>query len=417
MNKNAGFSLVKLLLPIVFIAAGLFGFNYLRESKPEHTPPVPREKTWHVQVQPLIAERLAPEIEIQGKVEAPDRYRAAAPGAGWVESVNVREGDRVEAGTILVKLDPRDFSTALTQAEAELADIQAQLVESEISYEQNKAALVEEKSILALARKSVARSKQLKTQALSSESALEEAQQALIRQQLLVNQRELAVKSYPSKKQQLEARMQRARAQIEQAERSLERSQAIAPYTGYISEVNVAAGSRVNAGAEMVSMYSPSQLEIRGLIPSRYSAELAAALKSGQVLSAYAPRNKAHYRLLRLAGEAQPGGVDGFFAADKPDVSRITPGELITLMLKRPAQEGLYRVPPTAIYNNARVYLLRDGRLAGINVDIIGQGFTNGEGFRYIRSDAIGQGEQLVLTRLPNATTGLKVKALEQVEQ
>jgi multidrug efflux pump subunit AcrA (membrane-fusion protein) len=413
-RQQSGFSLIKLLLPILFIGIGIMTFRYLLDSKPVHVAPAPKEKTWSVQVHTLRAERLSPEIEIQGKVEAPDRFRAAAPGAGWVEAVNVREGDRVRAGEVLVKLDPRDFTTALTQAEAELADIVAQLVEGEIRYTQNQAALLQEKSILSLTQKSLARSSKLKKQSLSSDSELEEAQRAMMRQQLLVNQRELEVKSYDSKKQQLQARKQRAQALLEQAQRALERSLAVAPYDGIVSAVNLAAGGRVNAGTEMVTMYSPAGLEIRGLIPARYQGELVIALEEGVELTAYAADSTSEYKLVRLAGEAKLGGVDGFFRAKKPGSTHISPGGLVTLKLKRPSQTGVYKIPPTAIYDNARIYLLRDGRLSGVAVDLVGSAILDKESVRLVRGDSIKDGDQLVLTRLPNATTGLKVEALKQ---
>ncbi len=83
-------------------------------------------------------------------------------------------------------------------------------------------------------------------------------------------------------------------------------------------------------------------------------------------------------------------------------------------MLSRPVQEQVYRVPPTSIYENNRIYLLRDGRLAGIEVNIVGSTSQSGEYFRLVRSDQVSDGDKLVMTRLPNATTGLKVKPVGQ---
>ncbi len=415
-QNQAGFSFLKFLLPILFTAAGVMIFQYLMDSKASHPVPAPKEKTWSVQVQVLQAGRYSPEIEIQGKVEAPQRYRAAAPGAGWVEQVTVREGDQVQAGKLLVKLDPRDFTTALTQAEAELADIEAQLVESDIRHAQNQAALLQEKKILALSQKSVARSSKLKKQSLSTDSAVEDLQQKLMRQQLLVNQRELEVKSYDSKKLQLQARKKRIQAQLEQAQRALQRSVVVAPYDGIISTVSAAEGGRVNAGSELVSMYSPLELEIRALIPDRFQSELANALDQQVPLLATDRQSGAQYELVRLAGEARPGGVDGFLHASQPQATRISPGSILTLMLQRPAGDSLYPVPPSAIYDNARVYLLQDGRLLAAAVEIIGKAYRDGKSLRLVRSEQIKDGDELVLTRLPNASTGLKVEAFKTAE-
>lgn len=46
--------------------------------------------------------------------------RAAAPVAGRVLEVTVRDGDRVEAGTVLARMDPRDLKPRIEQAAAEL---------------------------------------------------------------------------------------------------------------------------------------------------------------------------------------------------------------------------------------------------------------------------------------------------------
>ena len=88
----------------------------------------------------------------------------------------------------------------------------------------------------------------------------------------------------------------------------------------------------------------------------------------------------------------------------------ILQGVLVTLRLSRPPKSGVYPVPPTALYDNKRIYLLRDGRLAGVEVEILGTSKLEGGSYRLVRSDGIADGEQLVLTRLPNATTGLKVE-------
>jgi membrane fusion protein, multidrug efflux system len=51
--------------------------------------------------------------------------QVAARVGGTVTKVNVKENQYVEAGTVLVELDPRDYQVALDRARAELADAQA----------------------------------------------------------------------------------------------------------------------------------------------------------------------------------------------------------------------------------------------------------------------------------------------------
>lgn len=63
---------------------------------------------------------------VSGFVEADDVQIAAEVG-GRVVELNFDEGDRVEAGQVLVRLDTRDTELALTRARAERAQAEAQL--------------------------------------------------------------------------------------------------------------------------------------------------------------------------------------------------------------------------------------------------------------------------------------------------
>ena len=51
--------------------------------------------------------------------------QVSARVGGTVTKVNVKENQYVEAGTVLVELDPRDYQVAVDRARAELADAQA----------------------------------------------------------------------------------------------------------------------------------------------------------------------------------------------------------------------------------------------------------------------------------------------------
>jgi membrane fusion protein, multidrug efflux system len=45
--------------------------------------------------------------------------------SGWVAEINVKDNQVVKAGTVLVRLDPKDYQVALDRAQAELADAEA----------------------------------------------------------------------------------------------------------------------------------------------------------------------------------------------------------------------------------------------------------------------------------------------------
>ena len=63
-----------------------------------------------------------------------------------------------------------------------------------------------------------------------------------------------------------------------------------------------------------------------------------------------------------------------------------------------------------AIYGNARLYTLRDGRLHGVDIEPVGQTRSaSGETRLLVRSAELSAGTPIVVTHLPNAVEGLKV--------
>src|SRR5438046_680221 len=91
-------------------------------SKPpaQQTPPVP------VQVVAVSRVSAPLTLEANGVVEPLHTVAIAAQVGGTLETVGFNEGEDVQAGQVLFKIDPRPFEAALRQAEASLARDEAQ---------------------------------------------------------------------------------------------------------------------------------------------------------------------------------------------------------------------------------------------------------------------------------------------------
>ncbi len=408
-------SILRLGLPLLLIALGIGGFSYLRASRPEPPQPQPKEKVWQVDVFAAAPQTLAPSLTLYGEVETPALLQAAAPGGGLVTEILVRRGDLVTRGQSLLTLDRRDFELAVTQAEADVRDLQAQLSDLELRHRANQESLLKEQQLLKLAQAEVAREERLRKQNLSSESALDDARTALGRQDLSVISRQSEVRRHAANRQQLEARVQRNQARLAETQLALERSQVIAPFDGVVAAVPVAIGDRVQTGKVLVTLYAIDRLEVRARIPVRYQAEIQAALVDGQRLTAHAELAGYPIEMVldRLAGEAGPSGIDGFFGIiSGADALRL--GNLLKLNLLRPAQPGLVPIPFQSIYGNSRIYLLREGRMQGVDVETVGQYLPpDGPPALLISSPEIRAGDQIIHSHLPNAVSGLKVKVVK----
>jgi multidrug efflux pump subunit AcrA (membrane-fusion protein) len=400
------------VLPIVIIALAASAFAYMKATKPERPRPQPREKVWLVETMSAQPQTLAPSLTLYGAVESNALLRAAAPGAGQVDQVYVKAGDRVSRAEKLVELDRRDFDTTRLQAAADVADIEAQLAEHELKNRANLKALEEEEKLLTLARQESQRIERLKKNNLSSDSALNDAREMLGRQELSLIQKQLEVDRYATTSKQIKARLARARARLSEVNLALERSSVVADFDGIVSQVAVAAGDRVRVADLLVSLYPLDSLEVRARVPATYQSEIAEQLASGQGLDARADLNgkAVQLELVRLAGYADPSGIDAYFRVVS-NAAQLRLGNLVEIELKRPIQHKVLAVPFSAIYGNDRVFVLRDGRMRAFRVESVGQvRDAQGQSKLLVRNQDIEAGDAIIVTHLPNAVDGLKVK-------
>jgi len=402
----------RLILPFLVLLISVAIYFSLVNSKTERPKPALSEKIWQVAVISAQQQELSPTITLYGRIESPEQLKAAAPGGGIVERVLVRNGSRVLRGQQLVTLDRRDFEAALLQAEADLRDIDNQIAELKVRHLANQASLETERKLLALADAEVERLVKLKQQNLSADTALNSARSEQGRQQLAVTSRALDVDSYQARLQILMARHDRGKAQLAQSRLAMSRSDVRAPFDAIISEVAVATGDRVSLGQLLISLFPLQALEIRAHLPINYIDSVQQAIANDAQLDASVSNrsNLGRFPVLRLAGEAEATGIDVYFAINSID-TQLRPGELLPLSLKLPAESGVYAVPYQAIYGNSRIYVVVEERLQAIEVSSIGQTRdASGQVLVLIRSDAINPGDQISVTHLPNAVSGLKVK-------
>ncbi len=405
-------SIIKIILPVLVIAIAIGLFQHLKASKPERIEPELKEKVWQVEV--VVAQKLSlsPMLALYGRVESPEFLQAAAPGAGIVSEVLVQSGVRVITGQSLVKMDIRDFETDLVQAESDLTEVENQIDELKIEHQSNLKTLETELELLKLADEEVQRLSKLKEQNLTADTILSVARSAFGQQQLSVYSRELEVESYPVQLARLNARHNQYAAHLKQSQLVIERSTVIAPFDAVISSVPVSVGDRVATGKILVTLYPIDSLEIRAHVPAQYIARIQATLAQEviQQASIQLTDSTVQLELKRVAGEAEPSGTDVYFEVGKSGQA-LRPGALLPLSFRLPAEEDVVAVPYQAIYGNSRLYLLYEDRLQGVEVESMGQYVdSDGTSFLLVKSSLINDGDEIVVTHLPNAVSGLKVR-------
>ncbi|MFV8572087.1 efflux RND transporter periplasmic adaptor subunit [Marinobacter sp. SBS5] len=401
----------KRIIPIIILIAGVLGFLYLKMTRPEPAQVTAVERGWRVQVQVVEPKAHTPVLPLYGEVVAPEQVSVVAAMAGRIAERPVAEGQRVEAGTLLVALDNRDVEPLLAQASAQVADLEAQIRSEQVRYRNDQASLKSEQAILANARRQMERTRALVERKLASRENLEAATDSAARAELTVSVRQRAVDEHPARLQSLKARLAQAQATLVSTQRDAERARVVAPFDGVVTDVQVAVGDQISRNQKLLSIYDVNGLELRARVPDRYRAELLAALAEGTELLAYSDQQTIRFRLERFSGTSDPAGTEAILTLTGGSAG-LRPGALLPVSLERPVRRKTVAIPFSALYGADSVYLMTDeGRMKRIEVERIGEAQSdNGERRLLISGEQLTPGAQLITTHLPNAVTGLKVE-------
>jgi membrane fusion protein (multidrug efflux system) len=125
------YSRLLLLLLLAVLVAGVFFFfkketpeNAAQLAAPAEVPAMEFLQSDVVQIQ---AQELRQVLPISGELRAVNQSSVKAVVGGEVKEVLVREGEAVEAGQIIIRIDPREHQARLAQAKGALLAAQGQL--------------------------------------------------------------------------------------------------------------------------------------------------------------------------------------------------------------------------------------------------------------------------------------------------
>ncbi|MCO4837568.1 MAG: HlyD family efflux transporter periplasmic adaptor subunit [Oceanospirillaceae bacterium] len=404
--------LTRVVLPIAIIAGAFSGFSYLKNSKPKAPANPITEQTWGVSSEIIQLQDIAPEVTLYGAVQANETAQLSSTINAFVSQVDIARGDSVKAGQTLILLDDRELRLTLTQRQASLKDVEAR-IQSEInSNNTNQQALAIEQQLQAINQKNFERQQQLVAKKVAPTSRLEDASRALQQQQLSLLNRKNTIADHPNRIAQLESQMTQSKIQIQFAELDLERTRIVAPFDGRILSVDTTSGNRVRNGDRVVKLYNTQSLEVRSQIPARYLPLMQTA-NSGRGLEASIDHNGKTYgiTLERLSAEASStqGGIDAFFSLDRDQDIEI--GRNLQVKVKLPTEANVATLPALAIYGQNRIYRIVEDRLEALSIQRIGD-WTSPDGKRLtlVRGADLRSGDDILITQLPNAVTGLLVE-------
>jgi RND family efflux transporter MFP subunit len=409
--------LLKALLPLAVIVAGVGGFVWLAETRPTLEPTVAVERVWPVEAAAVRLADHQPTLALYGEVVAGRAADARAAVAGEVVEVGpvFRDGALAEAGDLLVAIDPADYESALAESRAQLREAEARLAELRARRDLEAAALERDRDILALAERDMERRRRLADRGTISTQALDTAEQEVLRVRQTVAMRENTLDAEAARIAQQQAAIERLEAQVARAGRDLARSRITAPFTGLVSDTDVELGERVNVGERVAGLIDPARLEARfQLSEAQYGRLLACAdgLTGRPVTVLWevgATRLEFPATVDRIDAEIRmdTGGVAVFATLDGLSTgTALRPGAFVAVRLPGCGYRAVARVPATAVHDGDRVYVVdADDRLSERTVEVAGA-----DGETLLIADGLAEGDRVVTTRFSEIEPGARVE-------
>lgn len=211
-------------------------------------------------------------ISASGTVEATDADLGFQLG-GRIADIQVREGDMVQQGAVLARLDVAELNARKAQAEAQLAAAQARLLELERGARpeelaQARAGVDAAKQRMDESSRVLERTRTLFTGGAVSRESLEQAETAhavAVAQYEQATEQERLVVRGPRSEQIAAQRavVRTAEAAIEQVRASFDQAEVRAPFAGVVTVRHREPGETVAPGAPVLTIMDPASRWVR----------------------------------------------------------------------------------------------------------------------------------------------------------
>ncbi|MCX5917693.1 MAG: efflux RND transporter periplasmic adaptor subunit [Deltaproteobacteria bacterium] len=213
-----------IIVLVVIALAGLGAFRVAQviSAKKEDPKKGMRGQNPIVEVAPVTQGLIEEKILRTGDIAPQFQVTIYSKVQGWVEKINVREGDRVKAGEVLATLDAREAEAAVAQARANLEASAARLKQVRATAEEAVQSQIQQaKANLELAEADLKRAQELHEKNFIARQQLDEAQ---TKYNVAKANYDLAMNSIRQKTWENDIAL--AEAQVRQAKASLDLTQA-----------------------------------------------------------------------------------------------------------------------------------------------------------------------------------------------
>ncbi|EBA01999.1 efflux transporter, RND family, MFP subunit [Rhodobacterales bacterium HTCC2150] len=377
-----------------------------------------RERIFAVNVVPFEVGAQTPILETFGEIRSRRTLDVRAPSGGQVIEVaqNFEEGGRVEAGQLLLRIDPAQALSALAVAETDVAEAKADVLDAartlELSRDDAKASMAQAE----LRKQALQRQQDLLRRGVGTESAVETAALAASSAEQAVVTRRKSEAQAEARVSQTATALARREINLAEAKRKLDETELRAEFSGTLASVTLVQGGLVSNNERLASLIDATALEVSFRVST---AEYARLLNTdGEllgsaiqvVLDVSGADISTNGRVSRVSAAVSDGQIGRTIFASLEAPAGFRPGDFVTVQIEEP-EVRFVAILPAAALDAAETLLLigPEDRLEIAKVELIRR---QGDSV-LVRGRGLA-GREVVAERSPLLGAGIKVKPLRK---
>ncbi|MCV2874070.1 efflux transporter periplasmic adaptor subunit [Defluviimonas sp. WL0050] len=374
------------------------------------------ERVFTARVMTLQPVRIAPEMTAFGEVRSRRQLELRAAAAGRIVELapEFADGTAVEAGQLLIRIDPADAQSALDLARTDMREAEAEARDAARALELARDDLAAAEAQEALRAQALERQRGIAGRGLGVAADLEAAELAMSNAVQATLSRRQALAEAEARVNRAATARERVTLNLADAERRLAETELRAGFSGVLSGVAAVAGGLVAMNEKLGDLIDPEALEVSFRLSNAQFARLIdgdGALLPQPVTAAldvFGDELVAEGNLARVDAAVGEGLSGRLIFANLGQARGFRPGDFVTLTIIEPALDGVALLPAQAVGADGTLLALGpDERLEAVPVAVLRR---QGDDV-IVRVGALA-GREIVVERTTLLGAGIRVRPI-----
>jgi multidrug efflux pump subunit AcrA (membrane-fusion protein) len=237
-------------------------------ARPKPAPQQTEDLPPMVAVEPVRLFDEMMELEVDGTVVPYREVAISSQIAGRIKrrTEKCEAGRAVEAGDLLIEIDPQDFQLTVERLETEVRQAEANMAENGVEIENNLGLIKLADQDLQLQARDVVRLKNLVREKAVSDTDLDNSLRREVAARNVLETLKNRTRILEAKNGSLKESLQLAQTRLQQAKVDLDRTRIVSPIEGVVVMEHVEEDSYVQPGADLATIEDTSKAEVRVML-------------------------------------------------------------------------------------------------------------------------------------------------------